>query len=171
MARTFRAFNGASPTTAQIAPVTTGTALKTMLQISPPSTLELAVVAWGINFDGTPTGQTNNTPIQVELIETDVAATVTAHVAAGVNKITSPAGLASQVTYGTANTGYTASAEGTTTASRMFDYQEIPPTAPYIFQWPLGNYPIVAASKFLRVRVKAAVAVNAICWVEWAEGA
>jgi hypothetical protein len=171
MARTYRAYNGASPTTAQLAPVTTGTAIKTMLQIAPPATGQLAVVAWGINFDGTPTGQTNNTPIKVELIETDVAATVTAHVAAGLIKMSDANGIASNVTLGTTATGYTASAEGTTTVSRMLDYQQLPPTAPYIYQWPLGNYPMVAASKFLRVRLVAGVAVNAICWVEWAEGA
>lgn len=171
MARTYRTYNGVSPTTAQLAPVTTGTAIKTMLQLSPPATGQIAVVAWGINFDGTPTGQTSNVPIKCELIETDVAATVTAHVAAGLIKMSDANGLGSQLTLGTANTGYTATVEGSTTVSRMFDYQQIPPTAPYIFQWPLGNYPMVAASKFLRVRVVAAVAVNAICWVEWAEGA
>jgi hypothetical protein len=35
----------------------------------------------------------------------------------------------SKMTLGTAATGYTASAEGTTTASRLLDYQQIPPTA------------------------------------------
>src|SRR5580765_1389733 len=112
MARTYRAYNGVSPTTAQITPVTTGTALKTMLQIAPPATAQLAIVSWGISFDGTPTGQTNNTPIRCELIETDVAATVTAHVAAGVNKVSDGNGIASQVTYSTTATGYTATIEG-----------------------------------------------------------
>lgn len=172
MAKIFTTYNGVAPTTAQLVAVTTGTAtLKTLLQIAPPSTLELTVVAWGISFDGTPTGQTSNVPVKCELIETDVAATVTAHVAAGIVKVTDPAGLASQVTLGTAATGYTASVEGTITASRLLDFQQIPPTGPYIFQSPLGNYGLVQASKFLRVRVLAAAAVNAITWVSYAEGA
>lgn len=170
MARTYRAYNGADPTTAQMATVTTGTSLKTMLQIAPPATGQLAVVAWGINFDGTPTGQTNNTPIKCELIETDVAATVTAHVAAGIMKMSDANGIASNVGLTTTTSGYTATIEGSTTVSRLLDFQQVPPTAPYIYQWPLGNYPMVGASKFLRIRVLAGVAVNAICWVEWSEG-
>jgi hypothetical protein len=61
-------------------PVTTGTAIKTLLQIATPATSELRVSEWGISFDGTAAA----TPIKVELIDTNVAATVTAHVAAGV---------------------------------------------------------------------------------------
>jgi hypothetical protein len=34
-------------------------------------------------------------------------------------------------------------------------------------QWPLGLEPEVAVSRFLRVRVTAAAAVNAVCYVVW----
>lgn len=163
--RQFSAFNGASPTTAAIVPITTGTAIKTLLQIAPPSTLELEVIAWSISFDGATFG----TKIRCELIETDVAATVTAHAAAGIVKLTDPASLASQVTLGTAATGFTASAEGTTTAARILDYQLVDQSGAYSYTWPLGNYPVVAAAKFLRVRVTATAAVNAICSVTWGE--
>jgi hypothetical protein len=43
-------------------------------------------VAWGIDFDGTAAAA----PIKVELIDTDVAATVTAHVASGLVKLNGP---------------------------------------------------------------------------------
>lgn len=163
--RQFTAYNAASPTTAAQTPVTTGTAIKTMLQIATPATLEAEVIGWGISFDSATFG----TKIRCELIETDVAATVTAHVAAGLVKVSDPGALASQMTLGTAATGFTASAEGTTTTSRLLDYQLVDQSGAYSYTWPLGNYPVVAISKFLRVRVTATAAVNASCFVTWAE--
>lgn len=165
MANLYKTYNGVAPTTAALVVVTTGTAIKTLLQIAPPSTAELRVVEWGISFDGSASAA----GIKAELIETDVAATVTAHVAAGIVKMDDPGAIASNVTLGTATTGYTASAEGTTTASRLLDYQYVQPFDRYEKQWALGAWPKVQASKFLRVRVTAAAAVNAICWVVWAE--
>jgi len=165
VATTYVAYNGASPTTAALAPVTTGTAIKTLLQIATPSTRMIRIVEWGISFDGSAAA----TPGKVELIQTDVAATVTAHVAAGVPSLNDPNAAASLVTLGTSATGYTATAEGTTTASRLLDYQQIAPTNQYVKQWPLGREPVVAVSKFLRVRVTFGTAVNAVCYVSWEE--
>lgn len=165
MSDLYVAYNGASPTTAALVPVTTGTVIKTLLQIASPSTRPLTIVEWGISFDGSAAG----TPIKCELIQTDVAATVTAHVAAGVPCITDPNGPASLVTLSTTATGYTASAEGTTAASRLFDYQLIAPTNQYVKQWPLGREPAMPVSKFLRIRVTAAAAVNAICYAVFGE--
>jgi hypothetical protein len=162
---TYIAFNGPAPTTAALTPVTTGTAIKTLLQIATPSSCELRICEWGISFDGSAAG----TPIKVELIDTNVAATVTAHVAAGVMSLNDTGTVASRVTLGTAATGYTATAEGTTTASRLLDYQQIAPTNQYVKPWPLGLEPEVAVSRFLRVRVTAAAAVNAVCYVVWTE--
>lgn len=159
------AANGAMPTTAALAAVTTGTAIKTLLQIATPSTRGLKVVEWGISFDGSAAA----TPIKCELIQTDVAATVTAHVAAGVQPYDDPNAPASLMTLGTTATGYTATAEGTITATRYGDLQQIQPTNPYVKQWPLGREFKVPISKFLRVRVTAGAAVNAYCYVVWEE--
>jgi hypothetical protein len=166
--RQYVAYNGAAPTTAALAPVTTGTAIKTLLQLAPPATLDADLIGWGISFDGATFG----TKIKCELVETDVAATVTAHVAAGLVKLNGDALAlpnASQMTLGTAATGYTSSAEGTTTTSRLLDYQQIDQSAAYSFMWPLGNYPKIQPSKFLRVRVTATSAVNAVCFIIWGE--
>jgi hypothetical protein len=160
----YQIYNGVSPTTAALAPVTTGTAIKTLLQIKLGTQNKGKVVEWGISFDGSAAA----TPIKCELIETDVAATVTAHVAAGIILLGDPNDIdptTSNIIVGTAATGYTASAEGTTTASRLFDYQLIAPTNQYIKQFPLGREPMINISKFLRVRVTAPVAVNALCYV------
>lgn len=160
----FTLFNGALPTTAILTPVTTGTSLKTMLQVATPSTLAIDVVSWGISFSGSAFG----TKVQCELIDTDVAATVTSG-SGHIVKTTGPAEIGSQVTVGTTATGFTASAEGTITATRPFDVQLVDGTAGYSYTWSIGNYPHVAASRFLRIRVSTSAAVNAICWVTWIE--
>ncbi len=166
MADLYWAANGPMATTAALAPVTTGTAIKTLLQIATPSTRVISVVEWGISFDGSAAAQ----PIKCELLQTDVAATVTAHVAAGVQPFNDPNAPASLVTLGTSATGYTASAEGSITTTRTFDAQLIAPTNQYVHQWPLDTEPQVPVSKFLRVRVTAAAAVNAYCYIVWKEG-
>jgi hypothetical protein len=154
-------FNGPSPTTASQVAVTTGTSIKSLLQIATPATRGLSVVEWGISFDGSAAA----TPIICELLQTDVAATVTAHVAAGVPMFDQDSYLTTSMTLGTTATGYTASGEGTVAVVRMFDCQQVAPSAGYVKQFPLGERPVVAISKWLRVRVKAAAAVNAICYI------
>jgi hypothetical protein len=159
------AANGAMPTTAALPKVTTGTAIKTMLQIATPSTRPLTVVGWGISFDGSSAG----VPVICELIQTDVAATVTAHVVSGVQPYNDPNAPASLVTLGTSATGYTATAEGTITATRYGDLEDVQPTSPYAMWFPEGREFQVPVSKFLRVRVTATTAVNCHCWVAWME--
>lgn len=164
----YTCWNGPMPTTAAQAKVTTGTAIKTMLQISTPSNRQLQILSWGFTLDAAP-----GTLGVVELLQTDVAATVTAHVAAGVQPL-DPNGPASLMSLGVGNTGYTATAEGTTTASRVFDVKEIPVAAGSTDLnqekiWMPDARPILAVSKFLRVRVTFGAAVNMVCWVTWDE--
>lgn len=156
------AFNGPSPTTAAQVKVTTGTAIKTLLQIATPATTGLTIIEWGISFDGSAAA----TPIAVELLQTDVAATVTTLTPTAWGDPNAPASLC---VGGTGATGYTATVEGTITATRVFDAQLIAPTNQYFKQFPLGREPEVPISKFLRVRVTAGAAVNALCWVCWEE--
>lgn len=163
MGQRYLVANGAMPTTAALPKVTTGTAIKTMLQLATSAGNPIWVESWGIGFDGS----TAATPIQCELIETGaVAATVTAHGSTGVmNLDVVTDGGASTLTLGTAATGFTASAEGTITATRYGDLQLIPPTSGYVRDFPLGREFFVPPSKILRVRVTASAAVNCWCWV------
>lgn len=159
--------NGAMPTTAAPVKVTTGVAIKTLLQVSAKSGVMGKVVEWGISFDASAAA----TPIEVELVETGtVAATVTATVAADITALNpnDPAPATGFVTLGTANTGYTASAEGTITTTRELDFQLVAPTNQYVKQFPLGREPQFGNGNMLRIRVTAAAAVNAYCYV-WAE--
>lgn len=168
----YTSYNAPMATTAATAKVTTGTTIKTMLQIATPSTRQLQIISWGFSLDAAPA--TTGTGI-VELIQTDVAATVTAHVASGVQPL-DPNAPASLVTLGTAATGYTASGEGTPTGTRAFDVVQVPGVSnggggieAYSYQFMPDERPIVGVSKFLRVRMTFSAAVNALCWVTWDE--
>lgn len=159
--------NGPMQTTAAFAPVTTGTNIKTLLQIKPSATIIAKIVEWGISFNGSAAA----TPIKVELIETDVAATVTASVAADITKLDGNAlsggdPTTNLIQVGTTATGYTASGEGSITAVRNLDApQFIAPTNQFIKQFPLGKEPIIQVAKFGRIRVHAPSAVDAYCYV------
>ena len=160
-------YNGPSPTTAAQVGVTTGTAIKSLLQVQASATMGLKIVEWGISFDGAAAAA----GIKVELLEVDVGGTFTAHVTAGIVRLDSAAvqggdPVTNRILVGTGATGYTATAEGTITVSRMFDAQIIQPTSQYIKQFPLGREPYMKpGSFFTRVRVTAAAAVNAVCYI------
>lgn len=162
----YKIFNAPMPTTASIAGggVTTGTSIKTMLQLKPFNVGK--ITAWGISFDGSAAA----TPIIVELLETGtVFATVTASADVDIYKLEGGDQAAASVaglTLGTTATGYTASGEGTVTATKIFDAQLISPTAQYIYQFPLGQEPRLIIGNAYRIRVKAGTAVNALCWIE-----
>lgn len=159
--------NGPMQTTAAFATVTTGTAIKTMLQVKPSATLTMKIIEWGISFDGAAAA----TPGKVELIETDVAGTVTASATADITKYDGAAlnggdPVTNLIQVGTTATGYTCTSEGSITAVRNLDGPILlSPTAPYIKQFPLGREPIVQISKFARIRVTFGTAVNAYCYM------
>lgn len=162
----YMVLNGAMPTTAAPASVTTSTAIKTLLQLKPA--VRLKAVEWGISFDGSAAA----TPGKIEFIEVDVAATVTAYAAADVmpfGDLNGPANTAgtsgSPLNLGTTHSGFTSSGEGTVTASRVLDPQLIAPTNQYVKQAPLGREPHLTVGKFTRWRVTFAAAINAYCYI------
>jgi len=162
----YRVYNGVAPAAADLVAVTTGTVIKTMLQILGNALVVPKIKAWGVSMDGAAAAA----GIQWELLTTGtVAATVTAHVAAGLAARNRAALLqASSIFFnlGVSATGFDASAEGTVTESRLFDSQIIQPTGQYAWEWSLDNEPEVEALDILRIRCTAAAAVNAICWVD-----
>ncbi|MFC4609718.1 hypothetical protein ACFO9E_18135 [Streptomyces maoxianensis] len=152
--------NAAMATTAAQAAVSTGTAIKTMLQVATPATVMARVLAWGFSTSEDEAGI-------VELLQTDVAATVTAHVASGVQPL-DPGVPAALFTLGTSATGYTASAEGAITATRTFDVVAMNASSnglTYSYQFMPDEQPVIPISKFLRVRATFSTAINLRCWV------
>lgn len=167
----YEVWNGPMPTTAAQQAVTTGTTIRTMLQLATPSTRQVQLISWGFSMDD-PAGADG----VVELLQTDVAATVTAHVASGVGPL-DPNAPASLLTLGTSATGYTASAEGAPAATRVFDVVSLSSVSAeaaaamvYYYQWMPDERPIVAVSRFLRVRATTpTTAVDMRCWVRYDE--
>lgn len=165
--------NGPMPTTAAQATVTTGTAIKTLLQVKlgASSNATGRVVEWGISLDGSAAST-----IKCELLSTGtVNATITEFVAADIINLSDPNAAAVTDDFPFAFTaagdesGYTATAEGTITATRMFDPQILVTGttfgAQYVKQFPLGREPTFKATEFIRVRVTASAAVNAYCYM------
>jgi hypothetical protein len=160
--RRFILWNQAMPTTGNFTPVTTGTVLKTMLQLKP--TTPIAIIEWGYSFATVPTAV-----VEVGLMTSGtVAATVTAAGANDVMKYDDSGGAASLASLGTTATGFTASAEGTITATRILDFSEQWAQS-YSKQFPLDREPGVAANDICRIRMNTAVAINAVCYIVWEE--
>jgi hypothetical protein len=143
--------------------ITTGTSRKTLIQVATPSTQKISVFSWWVAFDGT---SSSAAPIEVELIETNVAATVTSFTPVAFSDTSAPGSLC---VGGTSATGTNASAEGTITASRLLDYQTVHPQASYRMEFSLGREPVIAVSSFLRLRVLAGASVGAACGIVWEE--
>src|SRR5262245_35157749 len=165
MAKQYSVWNGTAVTTAAPAPVATGTSVKTMIQLSTPATKEAQITEWGWSGDST----TANTPGTAELLfHGSGAATVTAYVAGDIKKY-DPNSVSSLLTLGTANSGYTASAEGTPAGGTFSIVQQVSPTSGIYLQYPYGARPELAAAAFLRHRSKFGTTVNAICLIAWEE--
>jgi hypothetical protein len=159
--------NGPQQTTSAFAKVTTGTAIKTMLQGK--FTVPVRIVEWGCSLDGSAAA----TPGQVELIETGtVFATVTAYATADITRYDGeallfgdPTSSSVLINVGTSASGYTSTSEGSITAVRnLAGPQLIAPTNQFIQQFPLGYRPLVQAGNALRIRMTFGTAVNAYCY-------
>lgn len=165
----YKTWNGPMPTTAAQLAVATGTTIKTMLQVATPATRQIQLIAWGCSYS-----EAAGAVGTIELVETNVAATVTAHVAAGIQPL-DPNAPASLCAGGTSATGYSATVEGATTAARVFDAMRVPASltsapAQYSYQFMPDERPVIGVSKFLRVRATTPTSgVNLLCWIVWDE--
>lgn len=158
----------ASPHTAAgaLTRVATGTVLKTLLQVAVPANIAVNILGWGVSFRGVAAA---DPPGELYLIETDVAATVTSLTP---DKWRQPLGAPSKCIGGAALTGHTATAEGTITASRIIDPQQIHPQSGYSVWWPPGREARVedlSVTRFLRIRANFAVGYDAVPWIAWDE--
>ncbi len=165
----YQIFNGNTPTTAKFVKVDSGTTLLTLLQIASSTTIGFKVKEWGFNCDAPSAASL----MEVELFSCTGAATVTAHVTAGINRVDARAieggdPVTNLLRVSTTLTGFTASGEGTVAAPQMYDQvmDTVPTTNGYSFkkQYPLGEEPYVGNSRFLRIRVTTSVAMDMLCY-------
>lgn len=163
--RTYMVGNWTRPTTAAPTKQPTGTAIRTLLQLATSSTQGIQIIEWGISFDGASAA----TPINVEFFNCTGAATMSSALAAtDVSRLSDPLGTETiPLQYSTTLSGYATAAvtEGTVANHYAWDNQLLPPTGPYVKQFPLGARPSAALSTFVRIRVTAAASVNALCYV------
>ena len=155
-------------TTAPFMPVVValvGGTAKTVLQVATPSTTDILILGWSLSFDG---ASGTAVPVICQLVDTDVAATVTALTPDLYGNSQQPASLC---VGGAAATGYNASAEGTITNVITADQQHVHPQAGYGIWFPEDGRKRVAPSRFLRLRCQAPAGVNVIPEIYWAEPA
>lgn len=169
---TYYIYNSAMATTAAPVKQPTGILIRTMMQLKLATGTDGRVIAWGCSFDAAAA----ITPGIVELIETDVGATMsTAYAVADIQPYSNA--LATANTAGAGGTPFNlatnasgfatgAVTEGSTTVSRMADVQQIDPAfSPYVNVWPLTREFDLISQRFLRVRVTFGTTTNMICWV------
>ena len=170
--RLYSVFNGAVAGVASQAKQSTGTGIHSLIQVGTSASAGMEIVEWGISFDGAAAA----TPGICELLVATggpIITGMTNYVAADINKLSfSQNGLASAITIGAATSSFNpaaAATEVTPTGVRVMDTQLLPPTAPYIKQFPLERGPNVNFSESVRIRVNFGTAISAICYFVWAE--
>lgn len=168
-AKTYAVTNGAAPGAAAAVPLTTGTAIKTHIQLATNTTTPaIRFVEWWAEFDGS----TAATPIKVELIRHTGGAqtTLTAYAAGDIAKVNDPNAPTSSIQLGTALSGYSnTTTEVTPTSAVSLETHFVPPTSGIYVQFPLGREPEVQVSAFARLRTTAGAAVNCYGGLMWEE--
>jgi len=168
-AKNYGVTNGAAPGAAAPVAITTGTAIKTMIQLATNTTTPaIRFTEWWVEFDGS----TAATPIKVELLRHTGGpqTTLTAYVAGDIAKFNDPNAPASSIQLGTALSGYSnTTAEITPTTAVSLETHFVPPTSGIYVQFPLGREPEVQVSAFARLRTTAGAAVNCLSGLVWEE--
>lgn len=163
MAGVFKSWSGAVNTTAAPTRIATGTAIKTLLQLTAPSAKAITIVSWSISFDGV---TASAVPVPCELIETTT-------VAGGSPTAVTPIkwGGTTQADASAATVGFAPSSEGSVTGTtRLLDYVDLTPNGGvYVRDFPLGREPVVAAAQVVRIRTTSAATVNAYASISWEE--
>ncbi len=170
-AKTYTIMNGAVPGAAAAVAITTGTAIKTMMQLNPTPGFPFRIVEWWTEFDGSAAA----TPIKVELVghTTGPQTTLTTYNSADIamandpNAPTQTAGSMFSLASNASGFGTGATEVAPTGTVRNLATHFVPPTSGIYIQYPLGREPEVAgvAAAFLRHRTTAGAAVNCLAGV------
>lgn len=163
-AKTYTVHNGAVPGAAAAVAITTGTAIKTMLQLATSANTAIRVVEWWTEFDGSAAA----TPIKVELLghTGGPQTTLTTYAAADIAKSNDPNAAAADFTLASNASGFgTGATEVTPTTVRNLATHFVPPTSGIYIQYPLGREPEIQVSAYLRHRTTAGAAVNCLAAV------
>lgn len=127
---------------ATMSAITTGTSLKSLLEIATPAGVRASIKSWWVEFNGT---TATNAPILVELVRGSATITGTALTPVKYDDFAPTANVTAK---------HTATGEGTPTD--VLEAHYVSPTSGLIIQYPLGSEPKVPVSSFLKLRVTAA---------------
>lgn len=144
----------------------TTTVQTVLLQLNVPDNAVINLVEFGWSQDIATATASN-----VEVATTDTATTgLTTHTTTTIKPLLNNQASASTLTMGTGATGYGAVSVVTNTTLRPLVHLYVPQQ--YVYQWPLGNYPVVGGStteSFVQVRAKTTATVNVLTWLIWDE--
>jgi hypothetical protein len=135
----------------QTAKISTGTALKSLIQLLAPSNQRIKIREWSISFDGT---SNTATPILVELVRQTSAGTFTNTTT--IRKLDNDLPETLQTTCKD-----TATAEPTDSGDVPFS-ELVHPQQGYTWQAPFGGEIIIKGGERLGLRVTAGASVNAV---------
>lgn len=168
-ARTYTVHNGAVPGAAALVQVTTGTAIKTMIQLQANATAPtLRIVEWWTEFNGSAAA----TPIAVEVLRHTGGpqTTLTTYAAADIAKNNDPNAPASTIQLASNASGFgTGATEVAPTTVSNIATHLVPPTSGIYIQYPLGREPDVQTAQYVRHRTTAGAAVNCVAAITWEE--
>jgi hypothetical protein len=131
---------------------------KTVLEIATPSTMDLKIVEWWVDFDGV---TASAVPVKIEVGR--FSAAVTTATSLTPSKYCNSASPASAATVKQGTT-----VEGAGTASDVI-IKRISPTSGFHYVAPLGRELYMPVSTFFRIRLTAAAGVNAAFGAIWEE--
>lgn len=137
----------------------TAATAKTVLEIATPSTADIRILEWWMDFDGV---TASAVPVKVEMGRFSAAVTTATSITPA--KLINTASPASGCTV-----KHTTSTEGAGTVSDLTINRRISPTTGFHYVAPLGNEMYVALSTFWRMRITAAAGVNVTVGVIWNE--
>lgn len=163
MAQTYLTINNALGTlTAAPTKVAIGATVKTLLQLTTPSTTEATIFGWAISLDGLAASGS----VEVEVYGCTVAGGASTGTGTTPSPYSNPNSPASLCISGAAATCFSPSTEGTSAGYRPFDLQIIPYNGLFVFAFPLGREPGLAVSQCCRIRVTATVTgSSAYCYL------
>src|SRR4051812_33404767 len=157
MAGLYKVYSAAVPTTAAMARIATGTAIKTHLQLTATATNEPVIVAWGVDFETVPTAF-----VHVELIQTTT-------VAGGTPTAVVPTPMRAGTVAAATLAGFAPATEGTVVATtKVFD-DHLLMASSYAWEFSLGREPVLSASQVCRIRMTTATTINALSWIMFEE--
>lgn len=143
--------------TASLSGISTGTSLKTLMELGTTATMRATILSWWIEFDGI---SGSATPIKVELIRGTGGITGTSITA---EKYTDKYDAAATVAK------HTSTNEGTIGVTNALESHYVHPQSGILVQYPLDREIQIPVSAFLRLRVTAAASVNASVGIVWQE--